>query len=206
MVRALFKLAKYLSPSIIFIDEIDSLLSSRNDTNEAESSRRIKTELLIQWSNLSRSAAGRNNADNEGDAGRVLVLAATNTPWAIDEAARRRFVRRQYIPLPEDETRKIHFLKLLEYQHHSLNQHDIDELIDLTKGYSGSDITALAKDAAMGPLRALGDDLLLTKREDIRAININDFRKSLQYIRPSVSQEGLEKYEDWASQYGSSGA
>lgn len=98
-------MAKRLAPSIIFIDEIDSLLTARSD-NENESSRRIKTELLIQWSALS-SATAQDNKDSATDA-RVLVLAATNLPWAIDEAARRRFSRRLYIPLPEYETRLYH--------------------------------------------------------------------------------------------------
>lgn len=136
LVRALFSLAKALAPSIIFVDEIDSLLSSRGG-GEHEATRRIKTEFLIQWSDLQRAAAGREQSDKEkerGDASRVLVLAATNLPWAIDEAARRRFVRRQYIPLPEDETRGTQLRTLLGHQKHGLSEDDIQELISLTDG------------------------------------------------------------------------
>ncbi|ODV95018.1 hypothetical protein PACTADRAFT_50847 [Pachysolen tannophilus NRRL Y-2460] len=202
LVRALFQLAKKLAPSIIFVDEIDSLLSSRNNEGENESSRRIKNEFLVQWSDLTKAAAGKDQGE---DLQRVLVLAATNLPWAIDEAARRRFVRRQYIPLPEHETRKQQLQKLLGYQNHSLTPDDLHTLTELTEGFSGSDITALAKDAAMGPLRQLGDKLLLTNKNEIRPINITDFSNSLNYIRPSVSKEGLAEFEDWAKQYGSSG-
>jgi SpoVK/Ycf46/Vps4 family AAA+-type ATPase len=137
LVRALFSLAKALAPSIIFVDEIDSLLSSRSGSGEHEASRRIKTEFLIQWSDLQRAAAGREQSDKEkerGDPSRVLVLAATNLPWAIDEAARRRFVRRQYIPLPEDETRATQLRTLLGHQKHSLSEADIQELVRLTDG------------------------------------------------------------------------
>ncbi len=166
-------MAKLLAPSIIFVDEIDSLLSQRSGSGEHEATRRIKTEFLIQWSSLQRAAAGRDAGEQVnaagGDANRVLVLAATNLPWAIDEAARRRFVRRQYIPLPESQTRGTQLTTLLSQQKHTLSNSDVAQLVELTDGmfdapsrmhyprrtdfavgFSGSDITALAKDAAMG--------------------------------------------------------
>ncbi|KAL1846503.1 hypothetical protein Daus18300_014229 [Diaporthe australafricana] len=206
LVRALFGLAKVLAPSIIFVDEIDSLLSQRSGSGEHEATRRIKTEFLIQWSDLQRAAAGRDSGDKErGDANRVLVLAATNLPWAIDEAARRRFVRRQYIPLPESDTRATQLKTLLGQQKHSLTDEGFARLVELTDGYSGSDITALAKDAAMGPLRSLGEALLHMTMDDIRPIALEDFVSSLANIRPSVSQSGLKEHEDWATQFGERG-
>ncbi|OWP05151.1 AAA family ATPase [Marssonina coronariae] len=208
LVRALFSLAKALAPSIIFVDEIDSLLSARSGSGEHEATRRIKTEFLIQWSDLQRAAAGREQSEREkdrGDASRVLVLAATNLPWAIDEAARRRFVRRQYIPLPEDETRATQLRTLLGHQKHSLNEDDIQRLVQLTDGFSGSDITALAKDAAMGPLRSLGEALLHMSMDQIRPIQFVDFEASLVNIRPSVSKQGLKEFEDWAKEFGERG-
>jgi SpoVK/Ycf46/Vps4 family AAA+-type ATPase len=233
LVKALFGLAKLLAPSIIFVDEIDSLLSQRSGSGEHEATRRIKTEFLIQWSDLQRAAAGRETTERDkerGDANRVLVLAATNLPWAIDEAARRRFVRRQYIPLPEPETRKTQLQTLLALQKHSLTEEDVDRLIELTDGklpefffspsptrfrehvysfsnagFSGSDITALAKDAAMGPLRSLGDALLQMTMDEIRPIMLQDFENSLRSIRPSVGKAGLKEYEDWAKEFGERG-
>lgn len=88
MVRALFCVARCHQPTVIFIDEIDSLLSQRSDT-EHESSRRIKTEFLVQLDGAT--------TDSEE---RLLVIGATNRPQELDEAARRRFVKRLYIPLP----------------------------------------------------------------------------------------------------------
>ncbi|KXH49133.1 ATPase [Colletotrichum salicis] len=208
LVRALFSLAKTLAPSIIFVDEIDSLLSQRSGSGEHEATRRIKTEFLIQWSDLQRAAAGRavdEKDKSRGDANRVLVLAATNLPWAIDEAARRRFVRRQYIPLPESETRSTQFRTLLGQQKHVLSDTDIEKLVFLTDGFSGSDITALAKDAAMGPLRSLGEALLHMTMDEIRPISLADFEASLTTIRPSVSKTGLKEYEDWAREFGERG-
>lgn len=133
LVRALFGLAKALAPSIIFVDEIDSLLSTRSSGTEHEASRRSKTEFLIQWSDLQRAAAGASR-DSNGDASRVLVLAATNLPWDIDEAARRRFVRRQYIPLPESHVREQQLRKLLSHQKHELTDDDIEVLVRVTEG------------------------------------------------------------------------
>ena len=233
LVRALFALARALAPSIIFVDEIDSLLSSRGGSSEHESTRRIKTEFLIQWSDLQRAAAGKEQTDKEkkeGDASRVLVLAATNLPWAIDEAARRRFVRRQYIPLPEAKVRGTQLRTLLGHQKHNLNEQDIQVLVELTDGmllhfpfynsdyvlephvltpsftgFSGSDITALAKDAAMGPLRSLGEALLHMSMDEIRPIQFEDFEASLINIRPSVSKQGLKEFEDWAKEFGERG-
>ncbi|KAF1920528.1 P-loop containing nucleoside triphosphate hydrolase protein [Ampelomyces quisqualis] len=208
LVRALFQLAKMLAPSIIFVDEIDSLLSSRSGSGEHEATRRIKTEFLIQWSDLQKAAAGRDMSEKEkekGDATRVLVLAATNLPWAIDEAARRRFVRRQYIPLPEDWVRKKQVQTLLSHQKHELKERDLDRLVKLTENFSGSDITALAKDAAMGPLRSLGEKLLSMTMDQIRPIQFQDFQASLQTIRPSVSKEGLKQFEDWSREFGERG-
>ncbi|KAF9888346.1 hypothetical protein FE257_008779 [Aspergillus nanangensis] len=210
LVRALFGLAKALAPSIIFVDEIDSLLSSRSSGTENEASRRSKTEFLIQWSDLQRAAAGRESSSSKksgsrGDPSRVLVLAATNLPWDIDEAARRRFVRRQYIPLPEPHVRDQQLRRLLSHQNQDLTDGDINALVQVTDGFSGSDITALAKDAAMGPLRNLGEALLYTPMDQIRAIRFQDFQASLTSIRPSVSSEGLREYEDWAKQFGERG-
>lgn len=72
-------------------------------------------------------------------------------------------------------------------------------------GFSGSDITALAKDAAMGPLRSLGEALLQMNMEDIRPIELTDFVASLATIRPSVSKSGLKQHEDWADEFGERG-
>jgi SpoVK/Ycf46/Vps4 family AAA+-type ATPase len=224
LVRALFALAKLLAPSIIFVDEIDSLLSSRSGSGEHEATRRIKTEFLIQWSDLAKAAAGREQTKEDkekGDATRVLVLAATNLPWAIDEAARRRFVRRQYIPLPEDHVRKTQLQTLLGHQKCDVSETEMDRLVEMTDGesilypltlpstnilgFSGSDITALAKDAAMGPLRSLGEKLLHMTMDEIRPIRFEDFSASLMTIRPSVSRQGLKEYEDWAKEFGERG-
>ncbi|CAB3370708.1 Hypothetical predicted protein [Cloeon dipterum] len=124
LVRSLFEMAREHKPSIVFIDEIDSLCSSRSD-NESESARRIKTEFLVQMQGV--------GSNNEG----ILVLGATNIPWVLDAAIRRRFEKRIYIPLPEEHARAIMF---------KIN-------IAKTEGYSGADISIIVRDALMQPIR-----------------------------------------------------
>ncbi|KAJ6189519.1 hypothetical protein N7519_004427 [Penicillium mononematosum] len=173
---------------------------------DPQSAKQILNDIVVRGDE--RAAAGREQTSREkkeGDASRVLVLAATNMPWDIDEAARRRFVRRQYIPLPEHHVREQQIRRLLSHQHHELSDADIQVLVQVTEGFSGSDITALAKDAAMGPLRNLGEALLHTPMDQIRAIIFQDFESSLYSIRPSVSSDGLRKYEDWAREFGERG-
>nr|XP_014342508.1 PREDICTED: spastin [Latimeria chalumnae] len=141
LVRALFAVARELQPSIIFIDEIDSLLCERRE-GEHDASRRLKTEFLIEFDGVQSS----------GD-DRVLVMGATNRPQELDEAVLRRFAKRVYVSLPNEETR-LKLLKNLLYKHgNPLTQKDLEQLARMTEGYSGSDLTALAKDAALGPIR-----------------------------------------------------
>ncbi|KAF9194353.1 hypothetical protein BGZ51_000103 [Haplosporangium sp. Z 767] len=190
LVRTLFAIAQELQPSVIFIDEVDSILTERSE-NEHEASRRLKTEFLLQF-----DGAGSNSDD------RVLVMGATNRPQELDEAARRRFVKRIYIPLPESETRRGLLEKLLDGHAFHLSESEMQKLVHQTEGYSGSDLTALAKDAALGPLRSLGETLLDTPADQVRPIQYQDFVQALHTIRPSVSPQSLLAFEEWNREYG----
>jgi vacuolar protein-sorting-associated protein 4 len=122
LVKNLFELARAHRPSIIFIDEVDSLCSARND-NESESARRVKTEFLVQMQGVSND-----NNDN------ILVLGATNIPWSLDAAIRRRFEKRIYISLPEPAARKAMFKLHLGTTPHSLREEDFTELANKSEG------------------------------------------------------------------------
>uniref|UniRef100_T1J5Z5 Spastin n=1 Tax=Strigamia maritima TaxID=126957 RepID=T1J5Z5_STRMM len=191
LVRAMFAVARELQPCIIFLDEIDSLLTERKE-NEHEASRRLKTEFLVEFDGL------HSQSDE-----RILVMGATNRPQELDEAALRRFTKRVYVCLPDHPTRMILLEKLLAKHGSPLTKVETDHLARLTEGYSGSDLTALAKDAALGPIRELDPEQVrrMDPRE-VRNICMQDFLDSLRRIRRSVSTVGLEFYEKWNREYG----
>ncbi|KAI0982259.1 hypothetical protein GJ496_000691 [Pomphorhynchus laevis] len=139
-VRSLFDLAKRNKPAIIFIDEVDSLFSSRSD-HESESARRVKTEFLTQIQGI--------GVEND----RLLVLGATNIPWHLDPAIRRRFEKRIYVPLPDLKARIQMFRIHLGNSYHSLKDGDFITLGERTNGYSGADISVVVRDALMYPVR-----------------------------------------------------
>jgi vacuolar protein-sorting-associated protein 4 len=140
LVRSLFEMARAHTPCTIFIDEIDSLCSSRSE-GENDSTRRIKTEFLVQMQGVGKDTKG------------LLILGATNVPWELDPAIRRRFEKRVYISLPESQARATMFKIHLGNTPNSLTEIDFSELGDLTEGYSGSDISIVVKDALMEPIR-----------------------------------------------------
>ncbi|XP_063992056.1 spastin isoform X2 [Diachasmimorpha longicaudata] len=191
LVRALFAIARELQPSVIFIDEVDSLLSERRD-NEHEASRRLKTEFLVEFDGLPCSPDER-----------VLVMAATNRPQELDEAALRRFSKRVYVTLPDLDTRVILMKRLLGKHNDPLSEEELQEVAVLTEGYSGSDLTGLAKDAALGPIRELNPEQVKALDLNlVRNITMKDFLDSLKRIRRSVSPASLAGYEKWSLEYG----
>ncbi|GLU02256.1 hypothetical protein SLE2022_195110 [Rubroshorea leprosula] len=195
LVRALFGVASCRQPAVIFVDEIDSLLSQRKSDGEHESSRRLKTQFLIEMEGFDSGTE------------QILLIGATNRPQELDEAARRRLTKRLYIPLPSSEARAWIVRNLLQKDGLlKLSQEDIDAICRLTEGYSGSDMKNLVKDASMGPLRdALRQGIEITKlkKEDMRAVTLQDFESALQEVRPSVSLHELGTYEEWNKQFGS---
>lgn len=130
MVKALFAVAGWMAPSVIFIDEIDSLLSARKSEGEHESSRRLKTEILVQMEGCDPASTTR----------KVLLVGATNRPEELDEAARRRMPKQMYIPLPCPNARREMVLRVLGESGSiasSLSKADIDKIVQKTEGYSG---------------------------------------------------------------------
>ncbi len=190
LVRALFAVARCNQPAVIFIDEIDSLLTQRTD-GEFEASRRIKTEFLVQF-----DGAGTSSED------RILIIGATNRPQEIDEAARRRLVKRLYIPLPDYPARLQIVQNLLGGQKHDLTDADLASVCNQADGYSGSDMDNLCREAALGPIRSIKDILMVTQ-DAVRPIRLDDFTKALTQVRASVSQTDLAGYLEWNRQFGS---
>lgn len=191
LVRSLFALSRELQPSIIFIDEVDALLGRRSESDH-DAMRRLKNEFLLQFDGMHSS---------EGE--KILVMAATNRPQELDDAALRRFEKRIYVPLPAHEARKAVLQKLLSKHNNTISNKQLEQLARVCQGYSGSDLTALAKDAALGPIRELDYSTLKDMPANkVRPICFEDFQLSMKQIRPSVSTDLLHTLEQWNTLYG----
>lgn len=223
LVKQLFAMARENKPSIIFIDEIDALCGPRGE-GESEASRRIKTELLVQMDGVGRDSKG------------VLILGATNIPWQLDSAIRRRFQRRVHISLPDFQARMRMFELAVGSTPCELSQTDYRKLAQLSEGYSGSDISIAVQDALMQPVRLIqtathykpvesegmtkwtpcspGDAGAEEKNwtelngDELLEppLKVRDFVKAISSSRPTVSQDDLTKNADWTKEFGSEGA
>ncbi|KVH93002.1 AAA+ ATPase domain-containing protein, partial [Cynara cardunculus var. scolymus] len=187
MVRCLFDLARAYAPSTIFIDEIDSLCTSRGASGEHESSRRVKSEVLVQ-------VDGVNNTGTNEDGSRkiVMVLAATNFPWDIDEALRKELI-------------KIN-LRTVEVA----SDVDIEEVARRTEGYSGDDLTNVCRDASLNGMRRkiagkTREEIKNMSKDDISndPIAMCDFEEAITKVQPSVSAADIERHEKWFAEFGS---
>uniref|UniRef100_A0A2N9JBF6 microtubule-severing ATPase n=1 Tax=Fagus sylvatica TaxID=28930 RepID=A0A2N9JBF6_FAGSY len=227
LVRALFMVARSRQPSVIFMDEIDSVMSTRLAT-ENDASRRLKSEFLIQFDGVT---------SNTNDV--IIVIGATNKPQELDDAVLRRLVsilchecaaiqmfcrwkaftlmsrrfhlgfvwdgvKRIYIPLPDEGVRRLLLKNKLKGQAFSLPSGDVERLARETEGYSGSDLQALCEEAAMMPIRELGANILTVKANQVRPLRYEDFRMAMTVIRPSLNKSKWEELEQWNKEYGSS--
>ena len=160
--------------------------------------RRIKTEFLVQFDGV-----------GSGDGSeQVFVMAATNRPQDLDEAALRRFTKRIYVPLPDTSTREGILAHLLAKNATTITKSEMHRLALRTKNYSGADLAHLCEEAAMYPVRELTfhDIAAMTTAaagSAVRPITYADVVKATSAIRASVSMDTLRALEAWDSKYGS---
>ncbi|XVF09970.1 hypothetical protein REPUB_Repub07fG0143600 [Reevesia pubescens] len=220
-VRALFTLAAKVAPTIIFVDEVDSMLGQRTRVGEHEAMRKIKNEFMTHWDGLLTKAGER-----------ILVLAATNRPFDLDEAIIRRFERRIMVGLPSIESREMILRTLLAKE--KVEDLDFKELATMTEGYSGSDLKNLCVTAAYRPVRELiqqerlkdqekkrrqeagkiSDDASDAKEENkegvitLRLLNMEDMRQAKNQVAASFASEGsiMAELKQWNDLYGEGGS
>ncbi|WVQ67457.1 uncharacterized protein L199_005657 [Kwoniella botswanensis] len=223
LVKQLFQMAREQKPAIIFVDEIDSLTGTRGE-GESEASRRIKTEFLVQMNGVGNEETG------------VLVLGATNIPWQLDPAIKRRFEKRIYIPLPDVQARRRMFELNIGTTPNGLTPKDFTTLAEQTEGYSGSDIAVIVRDALMQPVRKVlsathfkevqsdgktkltpcspGDPAAIEKTwTDVNSeelleplLSVKDFEKAISVNRPTVTQADITKHIEFTNEAGGEGA
>ncbi|THD23495.1 Katanin p60 ATPase-containing subunit A1, partial [Fasciola hepatica] len=202
LVRLLFDMARFYAPSTIFMDEIDSICSRRGGESEHEASRRVKSELLVQMDGVT-GATGQ----QDDPAKSVMVLAATNFPWDIDEALRRRLEKRVYIPLPSVSGRRC-LLDISLKEVPLANDVNLDEIADSLEGYSGADITNVCRDASMMSMRRAIEGLSVEEIKGLNTATLNqpttmsDFKEAISRVCKSVSASDVERYEKWMTEYG----
>ena len=215
LVRILFEMARFYAPSTIFIDEVDSIGTKRHD-GEHEASKKLLAEMLVQMDGISESNSGANGEyDNENNKPKfVMVLGATNLPWDLDDALRRRFEKRIYIPLPNSVGRQQMFN--INFKGIKLsNDIDIDTLVKRTEGYSGHDIASVCREASLMNMRrklmsgngqfdileAANSETFL---QDLEApVSQSDILSAIKNISKSVSNNDVKKFEEWTYLYSS---
>ena len=193
LLKKLFEIARAAAPSIIFVDEMDALLSSRKSDGEHEASRRFKTEFMTNMDGIVKSGGDETEKN-------LLVIAATNCPWDIDSAVLRRFPRRIYVPLPDPVTREALLRSLLDKAGDTkMSKKDIQLCVKRLDGFSGSDIASIASEASFGPIRSLGsmDVIQAASSSDIRPIQRRDFDEAIDNATKSVSKAVLQQYDRW---------
>jgi ATPase family AAA domain-containing protein 1 len=211
--KAVFTLARRLAPCVIFIDEVDSLLSSREGSSDDSAHgtlTSVKTTMMSEWDGLNSGTHGNGEAGLD----RVVVIGSTNRPFDLDEAVLRRFPRRILVDLPDLETRK-------EILAVTLADNRLDPSVNLTlvaerlDGYTGSDIKEVCREAVVqisheqarlldqGPSNSeMGS--IQSSMQRLRPVTMTDFEAALSKLKRSVSDTGRElaRVWEWNDEYG----
>ncbi|XP_050376361.1 uncharacterized protein LOC126793782 [Argentina anserina] len=210
-VKAVFSLASKIAPSVVFVDEVDSMLGRRENPGEHEAMRKMKNEFMVNWDGLRTKEAER-----------VLVLAATNRPFDLDEAVIRRLPRRLMVNLP-DAPNRAKILRVILAKEDLSPDVDFEAIASMSDGYSGSDLKNLCVAAAHRPIKEIlekekkdcaaaiaeGKPVpALSSSGDVRPVNMDDFKYAHEQVCASVSSESVNMTEllQWNELYGEGGS
>ncbi|XP_047981035.1 uncharacterized protein LOC125222455 [Salvia hispanica] len=210
-VKAVFSLASKIAPSVVFVDEVDSMLGRRENPGEHEAMRKMKNEFMMNWDGL-------RTKDKE----RVLVLAATNRPFDLDEAVIRRLPRRLMVNLPDAQNRE-KILKVILAKEEFAPNVDLGAVASMTDGYSGSDLKNLCVTAAHCPIREILEKEKMEKAlaleenrplpplhssADVRSLSMEDFKYAHEQVCASVSSDSqnMNELNQWNELYGEGGS
>ncbi|KAL4638270.1 hypothetical protein ACB092_03G135100 [Castanea dentata] len=200
LTKALFSFASKLSPVIIFVDEVDSLLGARGGSFEHEATRRMRNEFMAAWDGL-----------RSKDSQKILILGATNRPFDLDDAVIRRLPRRIYVDLPDAENR-MKILRIFLSQEILEPDFSFEQLAYATEGYSGSDLKNLCIAAAYRPVQELLEEEKKGSKSDVapvlRALSLDDLIQSKAKVGPSVAYDAasMNELRKWNEQYGEGGS
>jgi SpoVK/Ycf46/Vps4 family AAA+-type ATPase len=193
-ISKLFKMARNLTesegvPVLLFIDEIDSLLGTRN--SEVGGEVRVKNQFLTEMD-------GINGKSKESQ---LYVIGATNKPWSLEVGFLRRFQKRIYVTLPGSASRTNLFLQYTS----PLNVDGtlrVDELAKISEGYSASDIKDICQSVQLHVVNELFESgRAMDDGTNPRPIGMSDFREILRIRKPSVSVDMIRAYMRWSDQF-----
>ncbi len=201
IVAAVFELARRKAPSVIFFDEIDAIAIRRDIA--ADQIPGLLQTLLTELDGFKSKKFPKP----------IIVIAATNQPWMLDEAILSRFDRRIYVPLPDRQARIELFKLHLEKKGFKIEGITYEELADRTDGYSGRDIRAVCTKAIMMMLRRANPDIesIMRRVRDLKELETIKYRvlpitreellRAISEVKPAVSKDKLKKYEEWAKEH-----
>jgi SpoVK/Ycf46/Vps4 family AAA+-type ATPase len=200
LVNAVFAVAEQTAPSVVFLDDFESIVPSR-DGDSSGPERRVLTEILTCMDGFANK-----NSDKL-----VLVVAATNKPWLIDSAVLSRFGKLAYIPLPDPAARERIFEILLVQKGYQV-EGTLAPLAEQTHGYSGREIEQICKELVRLMISRANPDLARLAEQgkaaienytlQLEPIRADDLRGVLSCMGPMTRPEELTKYKQWGSREG----
>jgi SpoVK/Ycf46/Vps4 family AAA+-type ATPase len=196
IIGALFDKARKNQPSIIFMDEFDSIMLTR-DSGVHEATRRVMSQILTEIDGFS-----------SGKDSKVIIMAATNRPWDLDDAMVSRFQRKIYVPLPDADSRRQIFE--IHLKGTTFSGVTITALSQMSEGYSGRDIASVCREAIMFMIRGENprlEELTPAQIEKYamtyRSLDKKDFDHAFSKVKRTVSDKHLGKYAEWKESLGS---
>src|SRR5215218_2971524 len=193
-ISKLFNMARNLTesegvPVLLFIDEIDSLLGTRN--SEVGGEVRVKNQFLTEMDGI----------NGKGKESQLYVIGATNKPWSLEVGFLRRFQKRIYVTLPGNASRTNLFVQYTS----PLNVDGtmrVDELAKISEGYSASDIKDICQSVQLHVVNELFESgRAMDDGTNPRPIGMSDFREILRIRKPSVSVDMIRAYMRWSDQF-----
>ena len=189
LVRTLFDLAHEMQPSVVFIDEIESILSKRKE-DENDAMKRLKTEFLIQFDGV-----------GSGDDQRVLIIGATNRPFDLDPGIIRRLPKRVYVGPINAEERQGFIKTIITQNKCNITDEEYKKIAEMCQNYSNSDLKELCREAAYEPLRELNVKSLKQVGE-LRPIIFEDFNRAVRKVKGTLTKKILTELENWNKEFG----
>lgn len=198
LVKTLFQEARKNTPSVIFVDEVESLFRNRDDPGNSHSTG-VLQEFMRQLDGFTEHEF-------------VMVIAATNQPWILDTAILSRFEKRIFVSLPDEKTRES-ILEIHTKKKGFEVKCSLPDLASKTQGFSGRDLFYVCNEAIRNMLRRANSSLIekvdstqnstsISRKYHVAALLERDFTEALSKVKPVQNPDLMQKYSKWSAEYG----